>query len=77
MAKTPTVRELIDHVQEHYGLTQTEVLDLIRTPVHPKTLRDEMAMHVAPALFTIGVSTDYIASESYKLADSMLQQRLK
>lgn len=39
------------HLREHYGMTLAQVLEVLRTPVHPATMRDEIAALLLPVAF--------------------------
>lgn len=86
----PTLREVIDHVREHYGLSMEETIALLRTPLHPTGLRDEFAGRalqgicsgpghfdrlVAAASENMVSPQVAVASAAYSLADAMLTER--
>ena len=77
---TPTVFEAIDHLAEHYGLTREQARNLIRTPLHPVTLRDQFAgqaLSTAMANEELAVLTYAERAEfCYRQADAMLAARL-
>ena len=77
----PTQREIIEHVREHFGISAIDVLSIMKTPTHPKELRDEFAAkamqvdykltkNYSEPYWRIGVSLD-----AYKMADAMLKAR--
>lgn len=81
----PTIREAIDHLREHYGLSMGDALALVRTPLHPIGLRDELASK-ALALGRAGLKDNLpagctwatqVAVATYAVADAMLAERLK
>lgn len=80
----PTIREALDHLREHFGLSMTEVLELVRTPVNPKDMRDEFAAHALCGLMADLPKPMYrlnwqenVAQSAYQLADAMLAERAK
>jgi hypothetical protein len=73
----PTIREALDHLSEHYGLTAAQVRELVRTPLHPRELRDEFAGRAMQTLVGQGwPDAGRMAEEVYKVADAMLAARL-
>jgi hypothetical protein len=77
---TPTIREAIEHLREHYHLTMAEVLALVRTPLHPAALRDEFAGRAMQGLLAAGWEANYtntlLTIRAYEVADDMLAARL-
>lgn len=83
----PTIHEIIAHVAEHYGITKTEANEIMRTPTHPLTLRDQLAIGAIQGM--LAHSTRYrpldpnanwheaITAEGYQIADAALKERLK
>lgn len=77
-----TIQEVVAHLSEHYGITKTQVVELLRISIHPRTLRDELAM---AAMATIpayaedirGWHVEDIAGHIYGVADAALKERLK
>lgn len=77
----PTIREAIEHLREHYGLTMSETLELVRTPLHPAGMCDEFALHAMQGLASLD-NVNYrdpadLAARSYRIADAMLKERAK
>ena len=70
----PTVKDLLDHLQQHYDLPMLEVIGIMRTPTHPKGLRDELAMAALPLCGGHVVAGD-TAREAYAIADALLEVR--
>jgi len=78
----PSTKELIDHVSEHYGITKTQAVGLLRVPLHPATLRDQLAIGAFPTLLAYGSqatgwSHQDLAEHVYGVADACLKERLR
>lgn len=80
----PTIHEVISHVAEHYGITKSEAMEIMRTPTHPKTMRDDFAKSAMQGLLSDLPKSMYglnwesnVVSGAYRIADAMLQERFK
>lgn len=77
----PTILEAIHHLSEHYGMSLDEAARLVRTPLHPAGLRDELAgramQGICADLNTWGTTLEQIGTQAYMVADSMLEARIK
>lgn len=76
----PTQREVLDHVRERFGLSLTEALEVMKTPVHPAGLRDEFAMAAMSGMLanqSLRGSYPQVAKSAYTAADAMLEERIK
>lgn len=85
----PTVKEIRDHIREHFGLTMLELVEVLNTPLHPSGMRDEFAGQAMQALINGQTDThrtdrldgvlgfSKIAQASYAAADAMLEARTK
>lgn len=77
----PTIQEVIAHLSEHYGITKTQVVELMRIPIHPRTLRDDLAMAALQGICASGPGPSWIdekiVREAYQIADAALKERLK
>lgn len=72
----PTLIEVTNHLREHYSLSMSELLKIMRTPMHPAGMRDEFAIAAMPhALDSCAPSYDVAAEIAYKIADAMLEAR--
>lgn len=78
MSLRPTIQEVIAHLSEHYGITKTQVVELMRIPIHPRTLRDDLAIGAMSNIYLHGdQNPEYIANRLYQIADAALKERLK
>lgn len=83
----PTIHEIINHVAEHYGITRTEANAIMRTPTHPATLRDDLAIAAIQGMLAhstryrpLNANTPWheaMTNEAYQIADAALKERLK
>lgn len=75
----PTLIEAVNHLREHYGISQADVLNLLRTPMHPRDLRDDFAKAAItgtlPGAAVGNDRTKEYAEWAYKMADAMLEVR--
>ena len=81
----PTIREAVAHLADHYGIPFTRVLEIIRVPLHPATLRDGFAMAMLPECYArIQRESGRIGSinwqeeaveEAYSIADIAMKVR--
>ena len=80
----PTILEAIHHLSEHYGLTLAEAQALVRTPLHPAGLRDDLAGRAMQGTLSSGRNNIDLAAKryakdisesAYALADAMLKAR--
>lgn len=82
----PDIHQVLGFISAEYCMTMAEVRELLRTPTHPATMRDEFAglalsgllafpedAH-APAGMTVH---EYLAIMAYQYADAMLAERTK
>jgi hypothetical protein len=78
---SPTKREVIQHIREHYGLSFQDVTSILNSPTHPAGMRDEFAARAVQGLLASPVQPqsgpDMYARDAYKIADAMLQERVK
>lgn len=85
----PDAAIIRQHLQEHYGLTLAQVIDVLRTPLHPAGMRDEFAAQMMPAAFMGAMSelaanpdrSDRLtmfkwAERTYQMADAALLARV-
>lgn len=82
MTTKPSCREVLDLVIGHYGITINEAIEIMRTPLYPRELRDEFAgqamaalTHQAPSSQDLIEAIDALAAMSYQVADAMLKAR--
>lgn len=79
--KDITIHEVIALVAGHYGVTKTDAMEIMRTPTHPKTMRDDFAKSAMQGYLARNDSfyqnIDSVSSYAYKVADSMLKEREK
>lgn len=82
----PTILEALHHLSEHFGLSLTEVRELLRTPLHPHDLRDTFAGQAMQSLAVAAQDESVTGLENmaadmaracYTIADAMLEARLK
>lgn len=78
MNKVPEISEVVDHIQEHYGLDFMQAWQLIMPVERPKQLRDEIAMYAMQSLILKPDSLNQdnwesIAKGAYQLADVMIK----
>lgn len=77
----PTIKDVVDLIRDRYGLSMSEALELLRTPIHPRELRDEFAMRALTGIVSNPESgcnsTSDLAHYAYQCADSMLKERIK
>ena len=72
----PTLIEAVNHLREHFGLTMAETISVLRTPLHPRELRDEFAMAaLSGAIGTWVLTPEDAACAAYAFADAMLGAR--
>lgn len=80
----PTAQDIIRLASLHYGLPMAEILEIVKTPTHPSTLRDEFAGKALPVAwhaYDQGYTGDpecvelSIAHHAYQIADAMLKAR--
>ena len=82
----PTQREIIEHVREQFGISAMDVLSIMKTPTHPKELRDEFAVTAMASLTSIYWETQAMyesasdlikcqCESAYEYADMMLKER--
>lgn len=76
---TPTKQQALEHLRKHYGLSLTELCALLNFPVHPKTMRDEMAQAALPGYIAAAgvLRYEFLADHAYLMADAMLARRLQ
>lgn len=89
--KTPTTLEAVDLVAERFGMSRTEVCHLLRTPTHPREMRDDFARRAMQGLIVttaswadlgytpkdgLSIAENY-AVHAYEIADAMLEARGK
>lgn len=75
----PTTQEIIAHLSEHYGITKSRVVSLLRIPTHPATMRDDIAMAAATGILGGRAQNDleWVADRAYLFADKMLKRRFE
>lgn len=79
----PTRFEIINHLREHYSLTLAQVVELLKQPIHPQTLRDQLAISAMQGMLTNSGTCKNnleqlrIANSAYAQADAMLYVRTK
>lgn len=82
----PTTIEAVNLVREHFGLSLTEAMAVLRTPLHPAGLRDDLAakaIGVAWDAYDKGycgeeadrINVEIVAEAAYSIADAMLAAR--
>lgn len=75
----PKIHEAVAVLAEHFGLTKLQAMEVIRTPTHPRELRDEFAKAAITGVIAEAVCypEEDMAEMAYKLADAMLKERAK
>lgn len=75
----PTKPEMMELVRSHYGLTLQQVCDLLNMPLHPYTLRDDIAKAALTGLLAnpghLETPPRLIAVLAYAQADDVLTER--
>jgi len=75
----PTYIEVRNHVREHFGLTMSETLEVLRTPLNPAGMRDEFALAAItgtlPGAAVDAARVKEYAEWAYKMADAMMEAR--
>ncbi len=79
---TPSRKEMLEHLRNHYGLTLSETMDVVNIPLHPISMRDEFAKAALQGIVFTQIPGDEapsagIARYAYELADAMLKERIK
>lgn len=79
---TPSRKEMLEHLRNHYGLTLSETMDIVNIPLHPNTMRDDFAKAALQGIVFAQIPGDEapsagIARYAYELADAMLKERIK
>jgi hypothetical protein len=76
----PTTHEALGLIREHYGLTMAEAQNLMKAPLHPRTVRDEFAGQALTAALMnrqlAELSYGERAEFCYRQADAMLGARI-
>ncbi len=77
MSNKPNIHDILEHTSKHFGLTMSEALAIMKTPLHPRGLRDEFAGQAMQAVIARGDDTNRpgMAEWSYAMADAMLKAR--
>lgn len=78
----PTIHDLVKILSRETGLPSREILDILRTPLHPRELRDEFAGQAMAALI-VAPQDEWPENEqrgsvslmAYEIAGAMLKAR--
>ena len=77
MRDKPNIRDILENACKEFGLTMSEALAIMKTPLHPRELRDEFAGKAMQSVIARGDDTNRpgMAEWSYAMADAMLKAR--
>jgi hypothetical protein len=84
MRDKPNIRDILENACKEFGLTMSEALAIMKTPLHPRELRDEFAgkaLRIAWNAYNGGYTgqpelvEQSIAHHAYQIADAMLKAR--
>lgn len=74
-----TYKEIFEHARDHFGISLEQFKQIVKTPTHPGSMRDEFAAFALQGLLAKGSCDTYLRAvqRSYEIADLMLQERVK
>lgn len=75
MSNKPNIHDILENACEKFGLTMGEAMAIIKTPLHPRELRDEFAGRAAEYLAWNLGNTELCAKRCYEIADALLKAR--
>lgn len=72
-------KDVFKCVQANMGLNLEQFKQIVKTPTHPGSMRDEFAVFALQGLLAKGYCNTYLGAvqRSYEIADLMLEERIK